>query len=102
MKDHRGILPLKRTTKVFRKGFDKQETKAYADEVKSLKDAEVIILKIIMPKDEIILDLVFGKFRPAGKPLFELPASMQAVLYQKEDLPRDSRNPQCPFGPDIT
>jgi beta-glucosidase len=53
-------------------------------------------------QDDIILDLVFGKFKPTGKMPFELPSSMQAVLDQKEDLPYDSKDPLFPFGAGIT
>ncbi|HFA49152.1 MAG TPA: glycoside hydrolase family 3 protein [Bacteroidetes bacterium] len=49
-------------------------------------------------QDEVVLELVFGKFKPSGKLPFELPSSMQAVREQKEDLPYDSKNPLYPFG----
>lgn len=48
--------------------------------------------------DEAVLDVIFGKFEPQGKLPFELPASMDAVRKQKEDLPQDSENPLFPFG----
>ena len=48
--------------------------------------------------NEIILDLIFGKFKPGGKLPFELPSSMEAVEAQKEDVPYDSKNPLYPFG----
>jgi len=48
--------------------------------------------------DESILDVVFGKSRPAGKLPFELPSSMEAVRQQKADVPHDSENPLYPFG----
>lgn len=48
--------------------------------------------------DEAILDILFGKFNPQGKLPFELPASMEAVRNQKEDLPYDSENPLFKFG----
>lgn len=53
-------------------------------------------------QDEIILELIFGKFRPGGKLPFELPSSMQAVEKQKEDVPFDSDDPLYPFGFGIT
>jgi beta-glucosidase len=53
-------------------------------------------------QDDIILDLIFGKFKPTGKLPFELPSSMEAVLQQKEDVPYDSKNPLYPFGAGIT
>jgi beta-glucosidase len=52
--------------------------------------------------DTAVLDLIFGAFRPTGKLPFELPASMQAVENQKEDLPYDSEAPLFPFGFGLT
>lgn len=49
-------------------------------------------------KDDIILDLIFGEFRPEGKLPFELPSSMIAVEQQLEDVPYDSKDPLYPFG----
>ncbi|HSR39696.1 MAG TPA: glycoside hydrolase family 3 C-terminal domain-containing protein [Phnomibacter sp.] len=49
-------------------------------------------------QDDIILDLIFGKFKPTGKLPFELPSSMEAVNKQKEDLPYDSKDPLYRFG----
>jgi beta-glucosidase len=49
-------------------------------------------------QDDIILDLIFGAFKPTGKLPFELPSSMEAVLKQKEDVPYDSNNPLYAFG----
>ena len=49
-------------------------------------------------QDNVILDLIFGKFSPQGHLPFELPSSMEAVLQQKEDLPYDSKNPLYSFG----
>ena len=49
-------------------------------------------------QDDIILDLIFGRFKPTGKLPFELPSSMEAVFQQKEDVPYDSKNPLYPFG----
>ena len=48
--------------------------------------------------DEVVLDVVFGRFNPEGKLPFELPSSMDAVRAQKEDVPHDSENPLFPFG----
>lgn len=48
--------------------------------------------------DDAVLDVVFGGFAPSGKLPFELPASMDAVLRQKSDMPYDSVNPVFPFG----
>ncbi|MFN7116011.1 MAG: glycoside hydrolase family 3 protein [Saprospiraceae bacterium] len=49
-------------------------------------------------KDKVLLDVVFGCIQPVGKLPFELPASMQAVYEQKEDVPYDSKNPLFKFG----
>jgi beta-glucosidase len=49
-------------------------------------------------QDDIIMDLIFGKFKPTGKMPFELPSSMEAVNNQKEDLPYDSKDPLYHFG----
>jgi beta-glucosidase len=48
--------------------------------------------------DDAVLDVIFGRFAPAGKLPFELPASMDAVRRQKPDVPYDSENPLFPFG----
>jgi beta-glucosidase len=48
--------------------------------------------------DDVLLDIVFGKFGPRGKLPFELPSSMDAVRKQKEDVPHDSEDPLFPFG----
>jgi len=48
--------------------------------------------------DEAVLDVIFGKAKPAGKLPFELPSSMDAVRNQKEDLPFDSKDPLYKFG----
>jgi beta-glucosidase len=49
-------------------------------------------------QDDIILDLIYGKFKPGGKLPFEIPSSMAAVEAQAEDLPYDSKSPLYPFG----
>jgi beta-glucosidase len=48
--------------------------------------------------DEALLDVIFGKFSPAGKLPFEMPSSMEAIRNQKEDVPYDSENPLFGFG----
>ncbi|MEP3421455.1 MAG: glycoside hydrolase family 3 N-terminal domain-containing protein [Erythrobacter sp.] len=48
--------------------------------------------------DEVLLELIFGRFNPSGKLPFELPSSMAAVDAQYEDLPYDSANPLYRFG----
>lgn len=49
-------------------------------------------------QDEIILELIFGKFSPSGKLPIEIPSSMEAVENQLEDVPYDSDNPLYGFG----
>lgn len=48
--------------------------------------------------DEALMDVLFGKYKPAGHLPIELPSSMNAVRNQKEDLPYDSKNPLYKFG----
>jgi beta-glucosidase len=48
--------------------------------------------------DAAILDIIFGKYVPAGKLPFDLPSSMETVYNQKEDVPFDSDNPLYRFG----
>lgn len=48
--------------------------------------------------DEVILDVLFGKYNPSGRLPFELPSSMEAVEEQQEDVPYDSEDPLFPFG----
>ncbi|MHA1717893.1 MAG: glycoside hydrolase family 3 N-terminal domain-containing protein [Promethearchaeota archaeon] len=61
------------------------------------KNASAIIGNFSVSQD-IVLDLIFGKFKPTGKLPFELPSSMDAVRRQKTDVPYDSLNPLYPFG----
>ncbi|GLU45193.1 glycoside hydrolase family 3 N-terminal domain-containing protein [Allomuricauda sp. NBRC 101325] len=49
-------------------------------------------------EDDILAELVFGKFSPTGKLPIEIPSSIMAVEEQKEDVPKDSKNPLYPFG----
>ena len=49
-------------------------------------------------EDDIIKDLIHGRFNPSGKLPFEIPSSMDSVLNQKEDLPDDSLNPTYEYG----
>ncbi len=53
-------------------------------------------------QDEIILEMVFGKFNPSGRLPLEIPSSSQAVEDQLEDVPYDSKNPLYPFGYGLT
>lgn len=49
-------------------------------------------------QDEIILEMIFGKFNPSGKLPIEMPSSIEAVENQLEDVPYDSKDPLYPFG----
>ncbi len=49
-------------------------------------------------QDEILTELIFGKFKPTGKLPIELPSSVAAVEAQLEDVPQDSKNPLYPYG----
>ena len=49
-------------------------------------------------EDDVILELIFGKFKPSGKLPFEIPSSVKAVTEQKEDVPYDSKDPLYTFG----
>jgi len=48
--------------------------------------------------DGALLSIIFGESGPTGRLPFELPASMEAVKAQKEDVPYDSENPLFMFG----
>ena len=48
--------------------------------------------------DSAVLDIIFGRFKPAAKLPFELPSSMDAVRQQRPDVPRDSENPLFEYG----
>ncbi|MDQ1300701.1 MAG: beta-glucosidase, partial [Chloroflexota bacterium] len=47
--------------------------------------------------DAAVLDVIFGRFAPAGRLPFELPSSMEAVRAQKPDVACDSEGPLFPF-----
>lgn len=49
-------------------------------------------------QDEILVELIFGKFKPTGKLPIEMPSSVKAVEEQLEDVPHDSKNPLYQFG----
>lgn len=53
-------------------------------------------------ENNIILDLVNGKFAPQGKLPFDLPESMEAVEQQLEDVPFDTPHPLFSFGDGLT
>lgn len=53
-------------------------------------------------ENEVILEMIFGEFKPTGHLPFEVPSSVEAVEKQKEDVPYDSENPLYPFGFGLT
>ncbi|MBM3176827.1 MAG: glycoside hydrolase family 3 C-terminal domain-containing protein [Bacteroidetes bacterium] len=53
-------------------------------------------------RDDIILELIHGVFKPEGKLPLDLPSSMKAVEVQMEDLPFDTENPLYRFGHGLT
>ncbi len=48
--------------------------------------------------DDVLLEVIFGRFAPTGKLPFEMPSSMEAVLAQLPDVPFDSADPVFRFG----
>lgn len=64
--------------------------------------ASAALLASFGSSDDALLDVVFGRFTPAGKLPFELPSSMEAVERQHEDVPYDSGDPLFPFGHGLT
>lgn len=49
-------------------------------------------------QDDVLAELIFGKFKPSGKLPIEMPSSVEAVENQLEDVPHDSENPLYEFG----
>ena len=53
-------------------------------------------------ENEVIIEMIFGEFKPTGHLPFEVPSSVEAVEKQKEDVPYDSENPLYSFGFGLT
>ena len=53
-------------------------------------------------QDEILAELIFGKFNPTGKLPVEMPSSVKAVEDQFEDVPHDSKDPLYSNGFGLT
>jgi beta-glucosidase len=66
--------------------------------IPEIAEAAVALLANFGANDRAVLDVIFGRFAPAGKLPFELPSSMEAVLRQRPDVPFDSENPLFLFG----
>ncbi len=60
--------------------------------------ASTAVIADFFASENIILDLITGKFGPTGKLPLEIPSSMEAVKAQKEDLPYDSASPLYSYG----
>ena len=66
--------------------------------IPELNEASKALIVDFNCQDEILAELIFGKFKPSGKLPVELPSSTKAVTEQFEDVPYDSKNPLYPFG----
>jgi len=63
-----------------------------------LKEVAQGSLMVFDALDNALLEVVFGKFNPKGKLPFEIPASMEDVRTQLEDVPFDAPNKAFEFG----
>jgi beta-glucosidase len=70
--------------------------------IPDLTDKSAALLADFGASDGAVLDVIFGRFQPTGKLPFEMPASMEAVRKQKEDVPYDSVDVLFPFGHGLT
>ncbi|HEX4950814.1 MAG TPA: glycoside hydrolase family 3 N-terminal domain-containing protein [Blastocatellia bacterium] len=66
--------------------------------IPELANESAALLATFGVSDEALFDVLMGKFNPTGKLPFELPASMEAVRAQLEDVPYDSKAPLFKFG----
>lgn len=64
-------------------------------EIANVSDAIIADFQV---QENILLEMIYGKFSPTGKLPFEIPSSIEAVKDQREDLPYDSVNPLFKFG----
>ncbi len=67
----------------------------------NIVDKTDVLMANFGASDAAVLDVITGKSKAQGKLPFELPSSWDAVLEQKEDLPKDSANPLFPYGAGI-
>lgn len=67
-----------------------------------VKDKATALFGLFGASDAVLLDLVTGKARPAGKLPFELPSSAKAVEDQHPGRPDDSANPLFRRGDGLT
>ncbi len=66
--------------------------------VPEINAASKAVIADFESQDEIILEMLFGKFSPSGKLPIEIPSSVEAVENQLEDMPYDSKDPLYKFG----
>ena len=66
--------------------------------IKEISEVAKAVIADFNSDNEIIMDLIKGKFNPSGKLPIELPSSMEAVKNQIEDIPYDSKEPLFKFG----
>ncbi len=66
--------------------------------IKEISKTAKAVIADFNSDNEIIMDLIRGKFKPTGKLPIELPSSMEAVKNQIEDIPYDSKEPLFKFG----
>ena len=62
-----------------------------------IADVSDAIIADFQVQENILLEMIYGKFSPSGNLPFEIPSSIKAVKDQKEDLPYDSVNPLFKF-----
>lgn len=63
-----------------------------------LKETTRSSLMIFDALDKALLDVIFGKYNPTGKLPFEIPATMEDVINQLEDVPFDAPEKAFKFG----
>jgi len=70
--------------------------------IPELDESAAAIIGNFSAEQGIVLEAIFGEFKPTGKLPFELPRSMEAVKNQFEDVPYDSKDPVYKFGHGLT
>ncbi len=72
---------------------------AILKEINSLSRGLIGVFGVL---DEVVLDVIFGRFNPSGKLPFDIPSSMEEVEIQKSDVPDDTENPTFKYGYGLT
>lgn len=70
--------------------------------IPELDENAAAIIGNFSAEQSIVLEAIFGEFKPTGKLPFEMPRSMEAVRNQFEDVPYDSKDPVYKFGHGLT